>query len=112
MQLSGDARKDTDPDRIETKIDPDERGNLPEAFADSFPTKMGQIEMHIILSADPSAGPDFLKNTPGDHVSRSQIFYHRGVSLHKAFALGVKKNGPFPACGFTDEDPERVNTGG
>src|SRR4030042_449556 len=75
------------------------------------PPGMGEIEVAITLPPDPPALPDLRQDGAGDNVPGRQIFYGRGVSLHKSFPQPVPQKTSLSPCRLAHQYPQGIETG-
>lgn len=78
-------------------------GDAGKAFVEDFWWQMAELEIYMVFVwADAAAFPNFHGHRAGHDVSACEIFGGRGVTFHKAFALGIKKIAAFTTRAFGD----------
>ena len=69
------------------------------------------VEIDVILAADPVAGPDLLIDRPRADIPTGEVFHVGGVLLHEALPLVVEHDAAVPPAGFAEQDAQSIDAG-
>ena len=59
--------------RLDALVDPGEVGDVGQLLLDHLAAEVADVEVDVVLAADPAPGPDLLVDGAADHVARGQL---------------------------------------
>mmetsp|Transcript_45256 Transcript_45256/g.61374 ORF Transcript_45256/g.61374 Transcript_45256/m.61374 type:complete len:297 (+) Transcript_45256:794-1684(+) len=96
---------------IDTSEDVSSLKNTWETLLQGFRRQMVQVKVDVILlRTDTTTFKDFHGHRSRNNISGGEIFGSRGISLHKAFTVGVSEDTTFTTATFSHEATSTVDT--